>query len=266
MADAAPLEEIEFLARSANRIQVLDILADETQTRQELAERIDISQPTLGRILSDLQDRHWVVREGDQYRATATGELVATGITDLRDRLTTETKLRDVIEWVPTDAIDVDLTHFADAEITTPSQTRPNAPIERMLDLLSETDHASLLSHAFNGQKLRLIRDRTVDGELMTRGVFVADAIEAIEATDDLRTLLSDIVASEAAEIRVVSEEIPVAVEVTDSRTHLLLRDADGIVRASLDTGDPTVRSWAESLHEQYWTTGRTLSVDDIDE
>lgn len=264
MADAAPLEEIEFLARSANRIAVLDALADAPQTRQTLAEHVDISQPTLGRILGDLENRHWVVREGDQYRASATGELVAEGITNLRDRLATETTLREVVEWLPADAIDVDLTHFADAEITTPSQTRPNAPIERMLDLLGETDHGWLLSHAFNGQKLRLIRDRTVDGDLTTRGVFAAEAIEAIEATEDLRTLLADIVAAEGAEIRVVSTEIPVAVEVTDDRTHLLLRDEEGIVRASLDTGDDAVRSWAEDLHEQYWTAGATLTPDDV--
>ena len=265
MTDADPLDEIEFLARSANRIEVLSALVEDTLTRQELADRVDVSQPTLGRILRDLEDRRWVAADGDRFRVTATGELVATGITDLRDRLATETKLRDVIEWVPTDAVDVDLCHFSDAEITTPTQTRPNAPIERMLDLLGETEQASLLSHAFNGQKLRLVRDRTVDGSLQTRGVFGEEAIRAIEATADLRELLVDIVASEAAEIRVVSAEIPVAVEVTDSRTHLLLRDDDGIVRASLDTADPTVRSWAEDLHKQYWTAGTTLSVADID-
>ncbi|WP_340098017.1 transcriptional regulator FilR1 domain-containing protein [Salinibaculum salinum] len=264
MTDADPLEEIEFLARSANRIEVLAALVEEPQTRQSLADSVGVSQPTLGRILRDLTKRKWVRADGDQYRVTATGELVATGITDLRERLATETKLRDVIEWIPTDTVDVGLHHFADARITTPSQTRPNAPIKRMLELLSETDHALLLSHAFNEQKLQLIRDRSVEGKLTTRGVFAEDAIEAIEATADLRELLADIVASEAAEIRVVSTDIPVAIEVTDSRTHLLLRNDEGIVRASLDTDDETVRAWAERLHEKYWSIGTPLSVDDI--
>ncbi len=266
MTDADPLEEIEFLARSANRIEVLAALVEEPRTRQALANSVGVSQPTLGRILRDLTERTWVAAEDDRYRATATGKLVATGITDLRERLATETKLREVIEWIPTDAVDVELHHFADAEITTPSQTRPNAPIKRMLELLGETDHALLLSHAFNEQKLQLIRDRTVAGEMTTRGVFGKDAIEAIEATADLKEMLADIVASEAAEIRVVSADIPVAVEVTDSRTHLLFRNDEGIVRASLDTDDETVRAWAENLHEKYWTTGTPLSVDDIGE
>jgi predicted transcriptional regulator len=264
MADPEPLAEIEFLARSPNRIAVLTALVEEPQTRQELAAAVDVSQPTLGRILRDLAERKWVERSGDRYTATATGELVATGITDLRARLATEATLREVIAWLPTDAIDVDLTHFADATITTPTQTRPNAPIRRMLDLLGETDRALLLSHAFNEQKLRLIHDRTVDGDLTTRGVFAADAIDALTATPELRELLADIVGADGAEIRVSTAEIPVAVEVTDTRTHLLLRNDEGIVRASLDTDDPAVREWAEQLHDDYWESSTPLTPADL--
>jgi predicted transcriptional regulator len=253
MADADPLAEIEFLARSSNRIEVLAALTDRAQTRTELAEAVAVSQPTLGRILRDLGERNWVRREGDAYRATATGRLVAEGITDLRERLETETRLREVIEWLPTDALDVDLRHFAGATITTPTGTRPNAPIRRMLELLSETDTALLLSHAFNEQKLRLVRDRTVAGELTTRGVFGEDAIDAIAATPELGEILAEIVARDGAEIRVAEGEIPLALEVTDARTHLLLRDEEGIVRASLDTDDDTVRSWATDIHDRYW-------------
>ncbi len=266
MADPEPLAEIEFLARSPNRIAVLSALAEKPHTRQELATALDVSQPTLGRILGDLSDRSWVEQHGDRYRATATGELVATGITDLRDRLATETTLRSVVEWLPTDAIDVDLTHFADATITPPTQTRPNAPIQRMLDLLGETDRALLLSHAFNEQKLRLIHDRTADGRLTARGVFGADAIAALTDTPDLCELLADILTRESAEIRVTDREIPAAVEITDTRTHLLLRNEEGIVRASLDTADATVREWGETLHAEYWEQATPLSPDDLPE
>ncbi len=264
MTDPDPLEEIEFLARSSNRIEVLAALVERARTRRDLAEAVDVSQSTLGRILGDLAERNWVTAEGDRYRATATGRLVATGITDLRERLETETRLRDVVEWLPTGSFDFDLSHLREATITTPSQTRPNAPIGRMLELLGETDNALLLSHAFNEQKLRLVRDRTVDGDLATKGVFTADAIDALTATAELRDLLDDVVASESAEIRVDSGEIPIAVEVTDARTHLLLRDDEGIVRAALDTDDETVRSWAEKLHRDHWSAATPLTADQI--
>jgi predicted transcriptional regulator len=265
MSDPDPLEEVEFLARSANRIEVLSVLSAEAYTRRDLGEVVDASQPTLGRILRDLGERNWVAYDGERYRATATGRLVETGITDLRDRLEVEGRLREVAEWLPDDALSVDLRHLGDATVTTPTATRPNAPVDRMLDLLRSTDRADLLSHAFNEQKLELVRERTADGTLTTRGVFAGEAIEAIEATPTLRNRLEDVLESDAAEIRVADETVPLAVEVTDDRTHLLLRDAEGIVRASVDTDDPTVREWARSLHDRYWERATRLEVDDLE-
>lgn len=265
MADPDPLAEIEFLARSQNRIEVLAALVETPHTRRDLAERLDVSQPTLGRILGDLAERNWVETERGRYRATPTGELVAAGITDLRERLETETRLREVVEWLPTDALGFDFRHLADAAITTPTRTRPNAPIQAMLDLLENADRALLLSYAFNEQKLDRIHDRAVGGELTTRGVFAEEAIDAVTATADLRRRLREVVAAESAEIRVTAAEVPLAMEVTDTRTHFLLRDEDGIVRASLDTGDEAVRAWAEGIHERYWTNATPLGPDDVD-
>lgn len=264
MGDPDPLEEVEFLARSANRIEVLSTLSAGAYTRRELGEAVDASQPTLGRILRDLGDRNWVAYDGERYRATATGRLVEAGITDLRDRLEAEGRLREVAEWLPDEALDVDLRHLRDATVTTPTATRPNAPIRRMLELLGETDRAHLLSHAFNEGKLDLVRERTADGTLTTRGVFSEAAIEAVEADPALRERLAEILAAENAEIRVTEEAVPLAVEVTDERTHLLLRDTEGIVRASVDTDDPTVREWALSLHDRYWESATPLDASDL--
>jgi predicted transcriptional regulator len=83
-------------------------------------------------------------------------------------------------------------------------------------------------------------------------------------ATPSLRRKLRDILASESAEIRVTDAEVPLAVEITDDRAHLLLRDEEGIVRASLDTDDETVRSWAEDIHERYWADARPLDPVDV--
>ncbi|MEF8781633.1 MAG: transcriptional regulator FilR1 domain-containing protein [Haloarculaceae archaeon] len=263
-SDADPLAEIEFLARSPNRIGVLAALVEGSHTRRELEERLEVSQPTLGRILGDLAERNWVESEEGHYRATPTGELVEAGITDLRERLETETRLREIVEWLSMDALAFDFRHLGDATITTPTRTRPNAPIQRMLDLLEATDSVSLLSHAFNEQKLDLVHDRTAAGELTTRGVFAETAIDAVVAAPSLRRKLRDILASESAEIRVTDAEVPLAVEITDDRVHLLLRDEEGIVRASLDTDDETVRSWAEDIHERYWADARPLDPVDV--
>ncbi len=146
----AELEEIEFLALSPNRVEVLRLLAAEPRTRRELAAATDASQATIGRILQDFEERSWIERTNGEYVATPTGTLVADGFTDLLDIFEVESKLRDVVEYLPADALDFDLRHLADATITTPSQTRPNAPVQRVLDLLRDAEEVRVFSHAFN--------------------------------------------------------------------------------------------------------------------
>lgn len=258
-------EEIEFLARSSNRVAVLDELTDGIHTRRELAERTDASQPTLGRVLRDLRERKWITYEDQGYAATATGRLVAEGFTDLRDILETEMRLREVVDWLPTEAMAFDLRRLTDATITVPSQTRPGAPVQRVLELLRSSDHVWIVSHAFNEQSLGVIHRRVVDGSQTFKGVLSSDAVDAIARDPTLRQQLQELIDSESAEIRRYTDEIPVAVTITDDLVHLLLRDNDGLLRAALDTDDEQVLSWARATHEQYWRDASTLDAEALD-
>jgi hypothetical protein len=53
---------------------------------------------------------------------------------------------------------------------------------------------------------------------------------------------------------------------IVDDLVYLLLRDETGILRASVDTEDDAVRSWAEDSLDHYWRTATPLSVDDLSE
>lgn len=260
------LEEIEFLARSANRVAVLNELTDDNYTRRELAELTNASQPTLGRVLRDLTERKWITYEGQGYTATATGCLVAEGFTDLQDIMETEMGLREVVDWLPTEAMEFDLRRLTDANITVPSQTRPGAPVQRVLELLRSSDHVWIVSHAFNEQSLSVIHRQAVDGTQTFRGVLSPDAVDAIARDPTLRQQLQDLIACEGAEIRRYTDEIPVAVTITDDLVHLLLRDDDGLLRAALDTDNERVLSWARAIHEQYWRDSSTLDAEALDQ
>lgn len=259
------LEEIEFLALSENRVEVLDLLSGGAYTRHELESEVGASQPTLGRVLRDLSDRRWITREGNRYEATATGEMVAEGFTDLVEILETERRLREVIEWLPTDEMTFDVRHLANATITRPSQTRPNAPVKRVLDLLGDADDVRIISHAFNEESLEVIRKRTVDGNQTFRGVFSPSAVDAIAHDSALRRRLESLLVSESAEIRIYDGEIPLAVTIVDESVHLLLRDDDGLLRAALDTDDPAVVSWATGVHDRYWRDASSLDATALD-
>ncbi|MBV0922605.1 ArsR family transcriptional regulator [Halomicroarcula limicola] len=255
----ATLDEIEFLALSSNRIAVLERLAAEKHTRSELAEATGASQATLGRILGDFEDRKWVRREGGGYVATATGTLVAEGFRDLVDVLDTERELRDIAEYLPTDAMDFDLRHLAGATITRPTQTRPNAPLQHLLTLMDGADEVTAFSHTLNDQSLRVAADRT--GDQRFRAVLPQSAIDALVGDEALRDRLRDLVAAETASVRVYDGEIPLAVTIVDDVVNLLVRDRRGVLRAAVDSEHPAVRAWAETQFERYHADSTPLSA-----
>lgn len=258
------LEEIEFLALSPNRVEALTLLAEEPRTRRELAELTDASQPTLGRILGDFQERTWVIRDGSDYVATATGQLVAAGFTELLDVLDTEATLRGVVRWLPTDALEFDLRRLSSATVTTPSQVRPNAPVKRALDLLREAEDVRIFSYAFNEQSLDVIHDRTAEGAQTFRGVFAASAIDALADDSQLRARLVELLDTKTVEIRITDEAVPLATTVADDTVHLFLRDDNGLLQASLDVADEAVHDWASERFERYWAEATPLAAADL--
>ncbi len=259
----APLETVEFFARSENRVEVLRLLAERSQTRGSLADATGASQATLSRILSDFEKRSWVQRQGGEYVATATGCLVARGFTDLLEVLATEQKLREVVEYLPAEELTFDLRHLADATVTLPTGTRPDAPVGRLLELERDADQVRAFSHAFNERSLSLIAQRVRNDELAFEGVFSRDAIDALVADPDLRDRLTTLLDADGAAVR-VRRAVPLAVTVVGETVHLLVRDESGVLRASVETDDPTVRSWATDAFEEYWERGSDLDRTDL--
>lgn len=258
------LEEIEFLALSPNRVRVLSLLAEGRRTRPELESTVGASQATLSRILGDFEDRSWVRQDGSEYVATATGCLVAEGFTDLLDILETESELRGLVRYLPTHAMDFDLRHLADATITTPTQTRPNAPVKRLLDLVEDAEEVRAFSHAFNEQNLTVVQRRVDAEDLSFSGVFSKGAIEALAEDEGLRERLLALLSSPGTRIRVREEGIPLAVTIADGTVHTLLRDETGILQAAVDTDADAVRSWAVDTFDHYWRTATELTADEL--
>lgn len=264
MEDA--LADVEFLALSQNRVAVLELLAEQRHTRRDLAEETGASQATLGRILGDFEDRSWVRKDSGGYVATATGQLVAAGVTDLLSILDTERELRPIVEYLPTGAMAFDLRHLANATITAPSQTRPNAPVQRVHSLIEDAEAVRVFSHAFNEQSLTVVQERTATGEQTFRGVFSRTAIEALADDSALRERLLALIETESVEIRLCETGVPVAATIADDTVHLLVRDDNGILQASVDTDDPAVLSWAEETFLEHWDAATPLSRTDFED
>ncbi|WP_440009886.1 helix-turn-helix transcriptional regulator [Halomicrococcus sp. SG-WS-1] len=260
------LADIEFLALSANRVTVLTVLSESARTRRELADATDASQATIGRILHDFEERSWIERDDGEYVATPTGALVADGFAEMLDIFEVEAKLRDVVEYLPADALDFDLRHLAAATITVPSQTRPNAPVQRVLDLIRDADDVRVFSHAFNVQSLTVVEERTTAGEQAFQGVFSRNVLDALAEDSRLRRRLASLLETDGADVRICEEEIPLAVTVADDVVHLLLRDENGVLQASVDTDDPAVKQWADETFARYRDAATPLDPGTLEE
>ena len=258
------LDDIEFLARSANRVDVLRLVADRPYTRAELAEATDASQPTLGRILRDFEERKWIRHHSKGYSATPTGRLVAEGVGELYDSLETEHTLRELGQWLPTDALDFDLRRLQDATVTVPTQTRPGAPVSRVIDLVEAAEHVSVLSHAFNDRTLDAVADWVAAGGNFD-GVFSVDAITPVTDDDALARQLRRLARSDRARLSLYDGTVPLAVTLTDDVVSLLIRDEAGRLQAALDTNDPVVREWAETVYTDYRDGSRPLDHEQLD-
>jgi predicted transcriptional regulator len=257
------LSAIEFLALSPNRVAVLRLLASEAHSRADLAAATGASQATLGRILGDFEERSWIRRVDGAYVATPTGELVAEGFLDLLSIMEVETSLREVVPYLPADALDFDLQHFADATITVPTGTKPNAPVQRVLALLRDAATVRVFSHAFNEDSLRIVERRVSAGEATFEGVFSRSAIDGVAGDPDLRRRLDALLDASDAAVRVSESDVPLAVTIADDVVHLLLRDENGVLRASIDTDDPVVREWARETFDRYWKSASPVDRDD---
>ena len=132
-----------------------------------------------------------------------------------------------------------------------------------MLDLLRGASSVRVLSHAFNEDSLDVIERRVTAGDMTFEGVFSRHAIDAVADDEGLRRRLESLVEAPDASVRVRDAEIPLAVTVADEVVHLLLRDANGVLQASVDTDDGAVRDWANDRFERYWDAASP--VDDAD-
>jgi predicted transcriptional regulator len=254
-----PLEEIEFLARSPNRIRVLETLSNEPHTRQELQESVGASQPTLARILNDFDDRNWIEREGGTYETTHLGSFVASGFRSLLSVMETESQLRDVVDLLPMARFDFGLERLADARITTPTQADPGRPLNRAIELAAEAETHRIVSYVLNHEMLETVDQATTDGRQSFEGAVTADTIDVLRSEYDSWRRLRSLAGSEAASLRLTDREVPFAVGIADGTVYLFLRDEDGLLRALLESADPAVRSWAVDTVEQYRAAGEEL-------
>lgn len=261
-----PLDDVAFLARSNNRVDVLEALDERDLTRRELHDATGISQPTLGRVLDGFEERGWATNGGNgnggRYRLTPLGCLLAEEFGSLLDVVGTIQTLQELAPWLPLDEMDFELRALSDARITTPKPTDATAHFRREAEVLAHTERLRFLCNQAQPETVARYRDWVVEEGGHMEAVITADAVDAALAHPVMGRQLRGMLASGRATVHRYDGDVAFMAGMLDDTATIVPLDDSGVPCAFVESDDDAVRAWVTDTLESYREEATPLSVD----
>ncbi|WP_232685680.1 helix-turn-helix transcriptional regulator [Halobacterium zhouii] len=257
------VEEIEFLARSPNRVRLLEAIREAgTIEKQTLQNQFDMVRTTLVRNLETLEERGWVQASSQgTYTLTCAGEVVAESFSEVMDTVRITKRLQPFLKWLPSDEFDLDLRLLADAEITCSTTNDPYAPVQEHVKKIKQTERARIFLSVMGQQPLEEVRTRILNGDAIFESVVEPGIEETINANARYRDLFEEQIASGGHNVFVYEGTIPYYLGILDDTVQIGAEDDEGVPRALLETDSADVREWAEQTYANYQQEARPLAV-----
>ncbi|ELY50195.1 helix-turn-helix transcriptional regulator [Natronolimnohabitans innermongolicus] len=258
--DATP-DDIEFLVSSDHRVGVLEALARDPCTRDELRTATGASSPTMGRILSDFQERHWIDRDGQTYRLTGLGEFVASRFEEFKSAMAYQRRLCEIWPWLPHEIDGFSVELFTDVVVSRPGPGYPYKPIERLTDLITTAGTMRGFGMALlKSGNLEPFFDHVLEG-LECEYIYPPAVFEDLLSWDEETVMKT---ARRANYTVLLHDGLPLddrcGICVFDDRVSICCYDTEtGALQLLVDTGSDEMRTWAASYYEQFRDEARPL-------
>ena len=253
------LDAVAYLARSANRVRILEVLSRDACTRGELADRTPASRTTVDRIVNEFEERGWVERgtEGT-YEATTQGALLMRRFRPFVESVTALQRLEDALDWLPLEELTIGLEHFSDAVVWEPA-TDPAETVEFMGDLVREASRFRVLSDLVPPEPLEdIMIDRLQAGEMALEGVTTDGVLHHVGSRPERAARWRAMREAGAAVVR-HEGPLPCNLWVIDD-TVLIKQSSPGPVDDSygvpIVSEDATVLGWANDLIDDWLASG----------
>lgn len=265
-ATGSSFDDIAYLTRSEHRAPTLIALTVRPRSRSELWEMTGASESTIRRTLTEFEKRQWIRRNKYKYEATRLGKFVASTMAELIERFETEKKLREVWQWLPSEADGFTVEMCTGAEITPAKADDPNRPVNRLLSLVRETDRLRFVG--FDVALLEPCKKQLC--EAIVDGV-ETEIIEPPRVNQYVRSscpeLFSEALASGNLTLRLHDDLPSFGVAIFDDRVAIVGYDPDSVaVRVLVDTDAPEARDWAESMYATYQRQTPIVPVGSIEQ
>lgn len=257
-ADA--LADIAYLARSANRVRILQALVSGPGSARELRDRTETSKTTCNRILNEFAERSWTRQTPDgEYRATPQAEHVAVQFRPLLGSIATIRTLGDGVSVLPADELawgpDGELTlgvhHFEDATVL---RKRPQQQGVGRAELTRAFRTTATIHSVSNGAPPRVVgealQERATRDEISGIGVLTAELFQYLrdhhEGPPDWEEMIDS-----GVEMYRYDGSVPEHLTVTDESTFVWGETTDGTSSVVI-SGSDAVRAWGIDVVERY--------------
>jgi predicted transcriptional regulator len=248
-----PLDDVDHLARSPHRAQVIQLFATNDWTRRELHEETDIPQPTLGRILGSFQERSWLVRDGETYSLTLHGRLVAQQFVGLLETFGTVQQLPTNGDFEPILDLGFDPQWLRYVDVISPADRsdwyghlRAAKQSVGRADTVREVAPGPL-----PGMAERLLEHLRKD-ELSIESVFPRKRFESLVADPEERSLFGDVFQTGNADIFLIDDSIRYYLARHDDRAVLDVPSTTGGPVVRLTTDQQAVLDWVDSTIDEF--------------
>lgn len=265
-ADA--LEDLAYLARSRNRVSILESLAAEPLTRGELAERTSIASTTIGRILNELADREWVERtDAGSYATTPVGRQVIAEFTPVVDTMSVIQTLGETVAWIQAADQPLELQHLTDATVRRPVQADPMAPMSAYMDdLRTATEFYCLVGVAPPENFEEAMRNGAVDRGMRAEHVITESEFNYLLDYPDRLERWRDYIEA-GANVYCHAGSVPCNLMIIDETLYIGNAQSEyGEPYTIIESTNNTVLEWAHRVIDNYREESKKFAVADFRE
>lgn len=257
-ADA--MAHIAYLARSQNRIEILETLATGAHTPRNVEEQTGTSRSTLERITTELDEREWAKRNNHgEYVLTETGERIAEETSRYVGAMEAIETLGEAASWLPSDELTIDLRHFRDATVRRPRPNAAAAPSTYATQLMREaTEFACLVNIPPSLGFQEAMINGVTDGRLTTKHVITAEELSVLRQNAERASRWQTYIEA-GAELYCYDDRIPCNILVIDEIVLILDRHPEAL--EGIESTNTAVRSWAHEMVDKYQTAARQLDA-----
>ena len=232
------------------RVEFVECLLAEPKDKRDLVDELGVSRSTVDRATRELETRDLIEYSSTGFTPTPLCEQAADEFFTLRETIGYRVRLDPLLRWIPDGALDLDLSHLADADLVVAEPGDPYAMINRHVQLLAEMDRGRFVLPYTGTHAAETAREQIVENGAQCELVVEPTVADAF-GSDPYTPVVEEMVATGRFDVFVYEGSFPYGLALVDG-TVQIISDENEEPRALVETRAEEVWDWAEDTYAQY--------------